>query len=478
MMTLSNVLAYFAQVALLVLACAGLPRALRLRAPAVQYAFWRVVLLVCLALPLIQPWRPVTATFEGFALGTVTPSSVPFVNKITTEPSRPPIYALAFNPLFVGAIVLAAGCALRLLWIVVGIARLRSLRRAPATEPAEGFDDLLSVIGVTVPILWSPRVRHPVTFGLRRPVILLPVALKSVDPGAQRAVVAHELHHVARRDWAWLLAEEVLRAVFWFHPAMWWLISRIQLARETVVDELSILVTNARRTYLDALLAFADDTGLGSPAFSARRHLFHRVMLLSKEGEMSSLRVAIGSGVLLVALSAGTWSAAYAFPLYTEILAQQQASPSDQPQVQPPPPPPPPTVTRVTKGGKIMQGPPPPPPPAPPMVVDVMPESFARAMAELHPIRIGGAIKSPERIHNVMPVYPAEARANGIEGVVIVETIVGIDGSVADARVLRTTPALDQAALDAVRQWRFAQTIVDGEPRAALLTITVSFRIQ
>src|SRR4029453_2678602 len=99
--------------------------------------------------------------------------------------------------------------------------------------------------------------------------------------------------------WGWIFAEELIRSVFWFHPAVWWLVSRVQLARETVVDELSILVTNARRTYLDALLAFADDSTISpSPAFSARRHLFHRVMLLSKEGEMSSLRVTVGSAVL------------------------------------------------------------------------------------------------------------------------------------------------------------------------------------
>ena len=130
--------------------------------------------------------------------------------------------------------------------------------------------------------------------------MLLPIALKSADAAAQRAVVAHELHHVKRRDWGWVVAEEIVRSVFWFHPAMWWLVSRVQLARETVVDELSILATNARRTYLDTLLAFADDTGLASsPAFSARRHLFHRVMLLSKEGEMSSIRVAVASCVLI-----------------------------------------------------------------------------------------------------------------------------------------------------------------------------------
>src|SRR6185295_1192104 len=96
----------------------------------------------------------------------------------------------------------------------------------------------------------------------------------------------------------------------------------------TVVDELSILTTNARRAYLDTLLAFADDTGLASPpAFSARRHLFHRVMLLSKEGDMSSIRVAFGCSVLILALGAGTWGAVEAFPLYG--AAQDQRPPRD-----------------------------------------------------------------------------------------------------------------------------------------------------
>src|SRR6185437_8698198 len=112
----------------------------------------------------------------------------------------------------------------------------------------------------------------------------------------------------------------------------WWLISRVQLARETVVDELSILTTNARRVYLDTLLAFADDTGLAStPAFSARRHLFHRVMLLSKEGNMSSLRLAAGSAALVLALGAGAFGAVYAFPL-TDVavsVAQSQNPPRD-----------------------------------------------------------------------------------------------------------------------------------------------------
>jgi len=311
-MTAANVLAYLAQVTLVVLVCAGLPRLLGLRSPGVHYAFWRIVLVVCLLLPIVQPWRPGEMTFVP-APGPRPPMADTAVRHAAAVPTRA---AAAIDWFAAAQIAVAAGIAVRLVWLAVGAARLRRLRRR-ATDTAIGFDDLKSAIGTTPPILWSSDVRHPVTFGVFRPVVLLPAAIKAIDLPAQRAIVAHELHHVRRRDWCWVIAEEILRSVFWFHPAMWWLVSRVQLARETVVDELSILATNARRTYLDTLLAFADDAGLAStPAFSARRHLFHRVMLLSKEGGMSSLRIAITSCALLAALAAGSWSAVSAFPLF------------------------------------------------------------------------------------------------------------------------------------------------------------------
>ena len=62
-MTAANLLAYAAQVTIIVLACAGLPRLLRLRSPVVQYAFWRTTLAVCLLLPFVQPWKPAAMTF-------------------------------------------------------------------------------------------------------------------------------------------------------------------------------------------------------------------------------------------------------------------------------------------------------------------------------------------------------------------------------------------------------------------------------
>jgi protein TonB len=92
-------------------------------------------------------------------------------------------------------------------------------------------------------------------------------------------------------------------------------------------------------------------------------------------------------------------------------------------------------------------------------------------------VRVGGAMPAPEKIYDVAPVYPAEARQARIQGVVILEITVGEDGGVADARVLRSIPLLDEAALAAVRQWQYAPTTLNGAAVALTLTVTVPFVI-
>ena len=487
MVAAANFLAYCAQITLLIVLCAGLPRLIRLSAPVAQYAFWRVLLVVCLALPALQPWRTQFATLAARLVPAAPAagggaSTIAFSSEAVTFP---------FDVVAVGQIVLIGGFACRLTWMALGLVRLRQMRRR-APEEAVGFEDLKDVIGSRPKIRWSPDVRHPVTFGVLDPIVLLPVALKAVDRGAQRAVVAHELHHVSRRDWAWVMVEEIVRSAFWFHPAMWWLISRLQLARETVVDELSIRVTKARRTYLDALLAFADETGLAStPAFSARRHLFHRVLLLSKENQMSSIRVAVGSCVLVAALGAGTWGAAQAFPLHSLVIAAAPVdtaappvtapSPTPEPVTvpapkqaeakQPPPPPPPPPKPVEQKRA----APPPPPPPPPPRKV---PAAYQQALNELKPIRIERGMKGPTLVYDVKAVYPTDARAQRLEGIVELEVIIDTNGQVAEAMVTVPIEGLNEAALDAVRQWRFQPALLNGEPTAVVVNIEISFRLQ
>ena len=92
-------------------------------------------------------------------------------------------------------------------------------------------------------------------------------------------------------------------------------------------------------------------------------------------------------------------------------------------------------------------------------------------------IRVGGDIKEPRKIRDVRPVYPAIAKANGVSGVVIIEAVIDEAGAVRDARVLRSIPNLDQAALDAVLQWRYTPTILNGVPTAITMTVTVNFQL-
>jgi protein TonB len=84
-------------------------------------------------------------------------------------------------------------------------------------------------------------------------------------------------------------------------------------------------------------------------------------------------------------------------------------------------------------------------------------------------------IKPPAIIKHVPPVYPAAARAARIQGRVVVEATIGATGTVVDAKVVRSIPLLDQAALDAVKQWVYEPTIVKGKPTPVVMTVTVNF---
>jgi protein TonB len=115
--------------------------------------------------------------------------------------------------------------------------------------------------------------------------------------------------------------------------------------------------------------------------------------------------------------------------------------------------------------GSIFTDPePPPPPPTPTQPVK--------------PLRVGGAIREPRKIHHVAPVYPPIAVAARKEGIVILEAEIGEDGRVRNLRVLRSTQLLDQAAVDAVRQWTFTPTLLNGVPVPVVMTVTVAFTLQ
>ncbi len=91
------------------------------------------------------------------------------------------------------------------------------------------------------------------------------------------------------------------------------------------------------------------------------------------------------------------------------------------------------------------------------------------------PVRVGGNIPQPVKTKDVAPVLPQAARQAGVIGIVILEITIDTQGRVSNARVLRSIPLLDQAALDAVRQWEFSPTYVGGQPRSVIMTVPVPF---
>jgi protein TonB len=664
---LSNLLAWSCQVALIAAVAAALLRLLRVDAPSIRYACWRLVLTACLALPLLQPWKVIATPIESAASVPLDPSrqigavstAGSLAHPSATLPAVPPVSWPAL-----AGVALVAGAALRLAWLAAGLLRLRRLRKAgePAA-PCDGHDEIARLIDAGAEIRYVQVIGQPVTFGLRRPVVLLPQALRSLPEPVQRAVLAHELWHVRRRDWIWILVEETVRAILWFHPAIWFLVSRVQSAREEVVDELTVILTNSRRGYIEALLAFADEPPLFAAApFARRRHLFQRMLLISREAVMSSRRLVV-SGAALVAVMLATISiGAVSFPLRT-------AAPAAVTRPTPPPAPQPrvageTSFTRQPQGGqaplrdaqpggprpqelelkkaiaaaptasatmyfelaKIQEArgakdeaeatllagrrafpgndaivrqlaafynrnnqfdklvamledsaaadpsnpaahhlvatyyeekvrkdpqltpveittyiqaglaaedraltlnpdfldalvyknilmrhqakyesdparraaliaeadvlrnramelnkarlagavrpagvPPPPPPPVP-----VMGEGGTATA----PVRVGGNIRPPAKVRDARPIYPEDAMRARVQGVVILETVIDEFGSVKEAKVLRSIPMLDQAATEAVMQWEFVPTLLNGVPVPVIMTVTVNFTLQ
>jgi TonB family protein len=93
------------------------------------------------------------------------------------------------------------------------------------------------------------------------------------------------------------------------------------------------------------------------------------------------------------------------------------------------------------------------------------------------PVRVGDDVREPAKLRDVPPVYPAVAMAAKIQGFVVAEVLIDTSGVVADVKVLRSHPLFDEAAVTAVRQWRYAPTLVAGEPVPVVMAVTVHFRL-
>ncbi len=669
-----NLGVYVIQVVLVVAAATLAASLLRLAVPRARLTYWRAVVVACLVLPLL-PVRHIDVVAPIEPAITATAVTATAIVAPIASPARRSIPARRILELLPWLLLFGAGG--RAMWLGAGLFRLSRLRRRG--QPALLDDEVLVLQRALAPhaeMRWHERLAQPVTFGFRRPVVLLPSRLGSLPLDIQRAVVCHELLHVGRRDWLWTLAEEAVRTLFWFHPGMRWALAQVQLSREETVDTLVVAITGARRAYMNALMLFAPGSpGIAdlapAPAtlFIRRRQLVVRMKAISQEVRMSPMRLASTGTALVAVLMGSSWAVVSAMPLHASVSTRALAARpltvsatapertgsvlSSPDAVQNPPADaesrkaldqaerqlieqakrlqaaeaaqaatkagrrvskevkaiypanlmylgldvevtlsvtisPAGDVTneeaaswsmRTTKGdtaktteaattaaaqpfveaakaaarqwkftpaesasvvellftfkmksnseagrgegvgsgtgvgvgvgdvsgsvaGSVIGG----------VIGDVpggvvggmpggvgggipggvgggVPGAATARPGELPPppvariggkmaVRVGGNIRQPRKIFDVRPVYPEDAKAQKVQGVVIIETRIATDGSIADARVLRSIPMLDQAAIDAVRQWQFEPTHLNGEPVEVIMTVTVNFTIQ
>jgi TonB family protein len=620
----SNVAAYMIQIGAITLIAELLLRIVPVTAAGFRYAYWRIVLASALIVPwLLRATPPPMLAAEPSAAVAPIAAPIPLV-----EAQLPAEHWTAGVPDWSGVLlwVLAVGVILRLLWVSAGLVRLRALRHAGAAVDDALYDEIQRALGTRAELKKVRGLAQPVTFGLRRPVVLLPHDLDAAET-LRRAVVTHELVHVQRRDWLWVLCEEALRALLWFHPAVWWLTARVRLAREEFTDHLTVLATGSRRAYVEALLSFSEDGGLDpAPAFARRGHLFHRIVLLSKEAAMSSGRIVLSGALIAALFIAGAWHASAWFPILKapvleaarqaadlhlpasprvpvetpapadvrmgvitgtarqsqstlgqtepaavnpvtpenpiprrlvsvpirypvelegtnfigsvemtvvlngggsvasatrgpatvgfagarsggagptqngrqvmDILADAASSAIRQWQYDPPARAPlrfyvlvtfrpgqDATISQsdVARGGSAAVGrlvertwPVGAPPPG---GASLPPGAAPAPPVPGQPIRVGGQIKAPTLVRRVNPEYPPIAQSARVQGVVILELVIDEQGVVADARILRSIPLLDQAALAAVRQWAYTPTLLNGVPVPIVMTATVQFTL-
>jgi len=595
-LSLGNLLAWAVQVAAIGAAAILLPVALRLTQPRPRLLFLRAVLAACLVLPLLQPWLPApvrTPVVAGMTPGEAQPGLAgsddnadgQYATGVTAARRRGRIGNWPVERAV--AVTYAGGVGIRLLWLVTGLVMVTRLRRSsePLGLRPASIDEAALLAGADAEFRLSSKLTRPVTFGLRQPVVLVPAEFLSFGETQQTAVAAHELLHVARRDWIRAIGDEVLLSFFWFHPAFWWLIGQIHLSVEQVVDATVVRLVGARKPYLEALLklAAAGPTPALQPAsaFLKHGHLAQRVALLVREVSMSRLRLVSSFALVLAALAGSGWYVVQAFPLTAtpDAVTAPAAAPVIAPVVAPPvvqqaPPPLPPPL--APSGSQAKPAPPVPPldvaaweyavqdlttraaaDPANPMLpytlavrywerayrdgklgADQKRELIAKglqaadraitlksdyadafiykgllvrlqageekdlaarqsllAQAEAlrveaarlknaqnpwsavppNAVRVGGSIAAPTKIKDAKPQYPADAMRAGAEGVVIVEAVIGEDGKVRDARVIRSVPLLDDEAVLRVKQWEFTPTVLNGKPVPVVMTATVNF---
>jgi TonB family protein len=507
-----NLYAWSLQMAILIAAGGLLCLALRFGPPRARLIFWHVLLAACLLLPALPVRRLVGAPRAGTASGQIS---------IVVLPDTSPVPDRFVSQTIL--LLLAAGAALRLGWLLLGSRQLHRYRRRaePLLPVPDSIREASLELATAGDFYLSSDVASPVTFGFRHQTVLLPPGFFELTRDAQRAILCHELLHLRRNDWVFVIAEELIRALFWFHPAIWWLLAQIQLTREQAVDHAVIRHTRDRDQYVDALLGMALTQVRAdlapAPLFLRKRQLARRVASLVRGANMSKRRFIASLATMASVLAMTAVLALWQFPL---TAAQDTTSGASNNKEAPPklikdvaPVYPPEAKAAGIQGTVVLaitidtngrvenvepvSGPEMLRQPAIDAVRDWIFEPKI-VKGEAVPVKsdisvnfvldkpvkkpagtpLGEGVVPPKLITHVPPAYPEDAKAAKIQGEVILKIVIGKTGRVESAEFVSGPDALRQAAIDAVMAWEFQPATKDGEPVSLESTVSVNFQLK
>lgn len=416
-------------------------------------------------------------------------------------------------------------CALALVWLLGAVSALaRTTARVARWRGVAARAEIIWHDGFDSPhdLARSTEVCEPAVIGIISPMVVLPAGY-DLDPDGMRAVFAHELAHVRRRDNLTALVVQVVNAFFWFDPLRRLATRRLFDLRERVCDEIVLDRGCDPSSYVSAL-ARSCESSLGAHpiACMSRSNLEERMESIMTHHARRSWPVSLTRGLVAGVAAAAAITFASVAPA-PSLAAGERAenSPYDfdvrvTPQadgrftvavrIESPdgnltsaavvPSVPDTRTISTTHRGKTYS-----------VVVNLAADGSAIAQFEVREgemllttaaktfsapaqtskretlapgvRRMGEApnMTPPRAVYRVEPHYPGEARVARVAGVVILETVIDENGTVGDVRVLKPLPyGLDRAAMEAVKQWRFEPATLEGKPVPVLFNITFSFR--
>jgi TonB family protein len=449
-MNASGIFAFVAAYSIQVLLVLGLgiplPRILGLKGPGFKLRYYGFLLGTILLLPALG-----TVSFRSEAL----PASPALHFQLIVTNS---IVGSGDSHIFPGLLLVLGGVVLiRLATLVVGLAQLRMFSRSVPLlrpiSPAIALHRDRLVRNATIAV--TNRFSVPVSFGWRRPYILVPTGFSDLDAASQEAIICHELLHLKRGDWLVTIAEQVVKAVFWFHPAVHLLLDQIDLTREQLIDREVIRITGRPRVYLETLKQTAETFRRASVApmipFIRASHLKERVVSLKQEVCMSKTRLIVLSSVLFASLVALSAAAIATVPLTGSAFPGRAAG---DPGLENSAPNPLPASNQEEqkRGEKNKEG-----------QVSVSDEVDVRV----------------KLIKKVNPVYPEEAKKQGITGTVVCNIRIAESGKVTEVKVTETPhELLSKAAADAVGQWEYEPPTKNGKSVSVQADVTIRFRLE